>query len=271
MIALPEVTLVCVDNRTPQLALRAIARCTSAIDFGAVKLFTDPALITGAPAGVTLIGLQIGSVADYSAFMLRALAPHVQTSHCLVVQWDGWVLDPGCWDPDLLRWDYIGAPFRGIAGPRAVGNGGFSLRSRRLLDALAAPAMVVRHPEDICICHDNRERLEREHGIRFAPVEVARRFAFERLPPPGPTFGFHGMFNFDRVMTMPELRALLAALPAEMARGLDAHDLCTTLIARGELDAAARIIALRRELGMHDRRTLRLRLRYLLCRWRDRR
>ncbi len=269
MIALPEVTLVCVDNRTPQLALRSIERCTSAIGFGAVKLFTDPALTRAALPGVTVIGLQIASVADYSHFMLRALAPHVSTSHCLVVQWDSWVLDPGAWDPAFLHWDYIGAPLRGIDGARAVGNGGFSLRSRRLLDALAAPGMAVRHPEDICICHDNRERLEGTHGIRFAPVEVARRFAFERLPPPGPTFGFHGMFNFDRVLTPEALRELIAMLPPEMARGLDAHDLCAALIDAGRLDAAASLIAMRRALGMHDRRTLRLRLRHAWRRWRD--
>lgn len=267
MIALPEVTLACVDTRTPQLALQALARCTAAIRFGAVKLFTDPARLASAPAGVSVVASRIASVAEYSEFMLRGLAAHVDTSHCLVVQWDGWVLDPDCWDPAFLHWDYIGAPWRGIAGPRAVGNGGFSLRSARLLCALAAPGMAIGHPEDVFICRDNRERLEREHGIRFAPVEVARRFAFERVPPDAPTFGFHGMFNFHRVLPMPQLRALLATLTPELARGLDAHDLCAALIAEGELDAAARILALRRELGMRDRRTLRLRLRHAWQRW----
>jgi hypothetical protein len=192
----------------------------------------------------------------------------VATSHCLVVQWDGYVLDPGRWEPGFLRWDYIGAPWHDIEGSRAVGNGGFSLRSRRLLDALTAPEMVSGHPEDVAICDTNRERLEQMHGIRFAPVEVARRFAFERLAPAGPTFGFHGLFNFHRVMPAAELRMLLDEMPAAMARGLDAHDLCRTLIAQGELDAAARIIAMRRELGMNDRRTLRLRLRHAWRRWR---
>jgi hypothetical protein len=270
MIDLPEVTLVCVDTRTPQLALQAIGRCTAAIRFGAVKLFTDRALLDTVPPEVSVIDLHIDSVPAYSEFMLRGLRPHVSTSHCLVVQWDGYVVDAGRWDPAFLHWDYIGAPLRGIDGPRAVGNGGFSLRSRRLLDALAAPGIVIGHPEDVAICHDNRERLEQTHGIRFAPVEVATRFAYERLAPPGPTFGFHGLFNFHRVMTMPQLRDLLATLPAQMARGLDAHDLCATLITQGELEAAARIIAMRRQLGMHDRRTLRLRLRHAWHLWRQR-
>ena len=267
MIELPEVTLVCVDTRTPRLALRAIARCTAGIRFGAVKLFTDRRGQELAPPGVSAIEAAIASVPAYSDFMLRGLSAHVATSHCLVVQWDGYVLDPARWEPGFLDWDYIGAPWRGIAGPRAVGNGGFSLRSRRLLDALRAPDIVVTHPEDVAICRDNRDRLERG-GIRFAPVEVARRFAFEREAPRGPTFGFHGLFNFDRVMPVTELRTLLDEMPAAMARGLDAHDLCRTLIARGELDAAARILAMRRELGMHDRRTLRLRLRHAWQRWR---
>ncbi len=268
MIDLPEVTLVCVDTRSPERALQAIGHCTAGLRFARVLLFTNTHRLVEPAAGVDLVELTLDSVAAYSEFMLRGLLPHVQTSHCLIVQWDGYVLNPGLWDADWLHHDCIGALFAGQHGPRAVGNGGFSLRSRRLLLALQDPAMQIHHPEDVCICHTNRQRLESVHAIRFAPPEVAARFAFERVAPTGTSFGFHGLFNFHRVMAMPQLRALLDTLPAEMARGLDAHDLCAALIAAGELDAARRIIDLRRELGMHDRRTLRLRLRHAWAHWR---
>jgi hypothetical protein len=259
-LALPDVTLVCVDTRTPELGIAAMQHCLRQIDFGAALLFTDPARLGGAPAGIEALALHIDSVPAYSEFMLRGLLPHLHTSHLLVVQWDGYVLDAARWEPDFLQFDYIGAPLRGEPPGRAVGNGGFSLRSRRLLQALQDPAMVVRHPEDICICHDNRARLEAA-GMRFAPLALAARFAYERLPPAGPSFGFHGLFNLHRVLPPADLHALVGALPDEMARGLDAHDLCATLIGLGRLDTAAALLAKRRRLGMHDRRTWRLALR----------
>ena len=261
-LTLPDVTLVCVDTRTPALAIAAMQHCQHQIGFADALLFSDPALIAQPPAGIRVLPLHIDSVQAYSEFMLRGLLPHVQSSHLLVVQWDGYVLNAEQWDPAYLQHDYIGAPLRGETPDRAVGNGGFSLRSRRLLLALQDPSLRMRHPEDICICHDHRVRLEREHGMSFAPLALARHFAYERLLPPAPTFGFHGLFNLHREMAPDALHSLLQALPDSLARGLDAHDLCVELIRLGRLDSAALLLAARRRLGMHDRRTLRLRWRH---------
>lgn len=264
---LPSVTLVCIDNRTPALAEAALRRCMAQIDFARVLLFTDPQWRTPQASGIEVLAVAIDSVPAYSQFMLRGLDAHVQTDHVLVVQWDGYVLDATQWDPGFLDWDYLGAPLRDAAVDRAVGNGGFSLRSKRLLRALQDPEMVLHHPEDICICHTNRDRLERQHDIRIAPLPVAQRFAYERTAPNGPTFGFHGLFNLPQVMPAPELQALLRSLPDSMARGLDAHDLCVSLMKQGQLQSADLILAMRKRLGMTDRRTWRLRWRRWLAGW----
>jgi Protein of unknown function (DUF5672) len=270
LLSLPQVTLACVDTRTPALALAAIARCRAQIDFGNAVLFTDPALVTSPPAGLRIVPANVYSVPAYSHFMLRGLLPHVHGTHVLVMQWDGYVLDAAQWDPRFLDHDYIGAPLRGQPPERAVGNGGFSLRSRRLLQALQDPSFAERHPEDLCICHDHRARLEHEHGIRFAPLDLASRFSYERVLPSGATFGFHGVFNMHRVLAPDELHALVRSLPDEMARGLDAHDLASTLIRQGELDTATEIVAKRQRLGMRDRRSWRLRAQLAWARWRSR-
>jgi hypothetical protein len=68
-------------------------------------------------------------------------------------------------------------------------------------------------------------------------------------------------------MTPEALHTLLLGLPDSLARGLDAHDLCATLIGLGRLDSAAVLLDKRRRLGLHDRRTLRLRARLMLARW----
>lgn len=268
LLHLPDVTLVCVDTRTPELAIAAMQHCQQQVRFADALLFTDPALVPQPPpVGVRLVPLQIASVTAYSEFMLRGLLPHIASSHLLVVQWDGYLLDATQWDAAFLQYDYIGAPLRDEPPERAVGNGGFSLRSRKLLQALQDPTLAMRHPEDICICHDHRAQLEREHGISFAPLPLAARFAYERVLPAGPTFGFHGLFNLHKVMSPEALHALVLALPDSLARGLDAHDLCATLIGLGRLDSAAVLLDKRRRLGMADRRTLRLRARLALARW----
>lgn len=259
MLHLPDVTLACVDTRLPELAVQAMQRCRAQANFGRALLFTDGRWTGVVPDGIERIDIAIDSVPAYSHFMLRGLNAHVHTSHVLIVQWDGYVLDASAWDAYFLAFDYLGAPLRGEPPERAVGNGGFSLRSRRLLQAMQDPALSISHPEDICICHENRARLERDHGIRFAPVEMASRFAYERIAPTGPTFGFHGLFNMDRLMTPDELDRLLESLPDAMARGLDAHDLCRQLIRAGRLATARRVLDMRLRLGMKDRRTWRLR------------
>jgi hypothetical protein len=129
------------------------------------------------------------------------------------VQWDGFVLDATQWAPQFLEYDYVGAPWPQFSDGRDVGNGGFSLRSRRLLEACRDPRFRAAHPEDVAICRLNRDLLEREHGIRFADRSTAERFAFERTEPDGPTFGFHGVFNM--------IPALGADGFWEVYRGLD--------------------------------------------------
>lgn len=262
MLELPDVTLACVDTREPAFALWAMRRTMSDIRFGDVVLFTEAARLAERPEAIRVVDVRVDTIEAYSHFMLRGLAGPTHTSHVLVVQWDGFVTRPQRWSSDFLHWDYIGARWHDRPRDRSVGNGGFSLRSRRLLLALQDPALRISHPEDLCICAENRPLLEQQHGIRIAPPEVAERFAYERMAPEQPTFGFHGLFNLPHELTPTELMRFLSAMPDNLARSLDAHDLCRRLIRDGELAAAAELLAKRRRLGMHDRRTWRLRLQW---------
>jgi len=270
MLELLDVTLVCVDTREPAFALWAMRRTMAGIRFGDVVLFTESARLAGQPMDIRVVDARIDTIEAYSQFMLRGLAQHVRTSHLLVVQWDGFVTRPQQWRPEFLEWDYVGARWHDKPREASVGNGGFSLRSRRLLAALHDPHIRITHPEDICICVHNRERLLQHHGIRIASPDVSERFSYERLAPTGLTFGFHGLFNFPRELTREELRDALVKLPDSQSRGLDAHDLCASLIAAHDLDDAQLLIDKRRRLGMRDRRTLRLAWRMRVARWRRR-
>jgi len=268
-LELPELTLVCVDTREPAFALWAMRRSMSGIGFGDAVLFTEARLVRESLDGIRVVDARVDGIDAYSRFMLHGLLEHIRTSHLLVVQWDGFVTRPAAWRHEFLDFDYVGARWHDRPREASVGNGGFSLRSRRLLEALRDPAIHLSHPEDICICVHNRELLERRHGIRIAPPEVAERFSYERLPPPGATFGFHGLFNLPQELPRDELRSFLRAMPDGLARSLDAHDLCRRLIAAGALTEADELLAKRRRLRMRDRRTLRLRWQLQVARWRQ--
>lgn len=200
VLSLPTVTLCAASSVNLAATLQALRRCLDLASFADCLLFTDAHVqIDGAAIRVVPIE-RMRSAADYSRFMLQELVGHVQTEHVLVVQWDGFIVDPGSWNDEFLRYDYIGAPWPQFHDGHDVGNGGFSLRSRRLLEACRSLIFEASVAEDVAICRKHRLRLETEHDISIAPVELARRFAFERSPPIEAAFGFHGVFNMIKVM-----------------------------------------------------------------------
>ncbi|MFY9317319.1 MAG: DUF5672 family protein, partial [Burkholderiales bacterium] len=197
-VPVPRTTLACADCRHHELALVALRRSMAQCRFERVQFFTNRPV--DAPGIEVVVIPDIASIADYSRFMVKALAEHIETDYALVVQYDGFVVNGRRWRAEFLDYDYVGAPWP----DGGVGNGGFSLRSRRLLKALQDPRITDLVPEDVAICRTYRDLLATEHGIRFAPPEVAARFSFETLPPPEPTLGFHGITHMVRIIDMNE-------------------------------------------------------------------
>ena len=117
--------------------------------------------------------------------MIRDLINYFDTDYVLVAQWDGFVWNPDLWEDAFLDYDYIGAPWpdslltHGAPLKFNVGNGGFSIRSKRLQQFLADSDNITMHrAEDVAICQINRAYLETQ-GFTFAPYEVAERFSLE--------------------------------------------------------------------------------------------
>ena len=199
------------------MALRALARCRRDIEFARTIFLTDavPAQVD-VPAEIDVIPTgPIESHDAYSRIVLKELYPHIATSHVLVVQWDGYVVHPEAWTNGFLGCDYLGAPWPDGEGGYSVGNGGFSLRSRRLLEALQDEEFSLHSDaEDVTICGTYRARLEYKFGIRFGPIDIARRFSYELGPlPDEKTFGFHGIFNLIHVENEHDIAELAGALP----------------------------------------------------------
>jgi hypothetical protein len=205
-INLRNVTLCAVDCLNPILASRALEHSKKHCLFGETILLTDRHIDTNS----RLVPIStISTREDHSAFILRELVKYVSTPWVLIVQWDGFVLDGAAWTEDFFDYDYIGASWPHHRDGMTVGNGGFSLRSTRLLRVLATDPRFEPDPafgEDHLICRTFRPVLEAEYGIRFAPDSIADRFSFERSVPTGPTFGFHGIFNMHRLADAGEMQ-----------------------------------------------------------------
>ncbi len=122
-----------------------------------------------------------------------------------------------------------------------MGNGGFSLRSRKLLEALQDPRIRLVDVEDVTICRAFRPLLEQEHGIRFADEALADRFSFEAAYPIGKPFGFHGLFNFCRTVPPAEIAALAPGFSDSIARSPQLAQLARNCSALGMWDAVAAI------------------------------
>jgi len=199
-LLLPDVTLCAASSVNVEQTIYAMKQCQAGIAFGRTILLTD-ADCPQASAEMDVINIPpLRSGAEYSSFIIERLPDYIETDFVLLVQWDGFILNPKLWDPQFREHDYIGARWPQFKDCRCVGNGGFSLRSRALLQACLDPDFKVSHPEDVAICRDNRTLLEEKFGLKFAAPSLADRFSFERLKPEQPTFGFHGAFNIPRTM-----------------------------------------------------------------------
>ncbi|HTS21518.1 MAG TPA: DUF5672 family protein [Casimicrobiaceae bacterium] len=239
MLELPGVTLCCIDTAHPELALRALRRSASLVRFARTLLLTDA---TAAIPGIDVRPIaSLASRDEYSRFVLKQLLRYIETDHVLLVQWDGYVVHPDAWRDDFLACDYLGAKWFWHDASQNVGNGGFSLRSRKLLQALQDERIRLSGAEDETICRVFRPLLEKEHGVRFGSETLADAFAFEAAYPVRPTFGFHGLFNFCRVMADEELAGLVPLFTAEIARSPQLLQLGRNCVALGQWRAAEAI------------------------------
>lgn len=207
---LDNITLIAVSSIKIPETIFALKQSSQLLQFGAIKLISNMCP-ENLPEEISFEQCpELRSKDDYSHYVIYNLIKHVTTDFCLLIQYDGYVLRPNLWDDDFLLWDYIGAPW--VISQDAymtkdgehirVGNGGFSLRSKKLLSIPTEYNMPYLeeqgfYNEDGNICVYNRKFLQ-NLGIKYAPLEVAAKFSREKDVPENmgiETFGFHGIGN----------------------------------------------------------------------------
>lgn len=116
----------------------------------------------------------------YSDFVIKKLNDYVDTKFVLLIQDDGFIINPELWDDRFLDFDYIGAPW--INSPHynhiRVGNGGFSLRSKKFLEICQDECIPAGFNEDHVVCVIYRDTFLKL-GLKYAPIEIAAKFSFE--------------------------------------------------------------------------------------------
>jgi hypothetical protein len=212
-IDLKNVTLCVVDCISQRLALRAMRKCQEYFNFERAILFSDKFQNETEDLEFCKIS-KISNINDYSFFMLKKIGSHIRTEFALVIQWDGYIVNHRAWDDNFKKYDYIGAKWDHFKDKNNIGNGGFSFRSKNLLDATSDQKFefVQNIPEDVQICRTHRELLENNFNIKFAPVSVADKFSYEGSHPDHPTFGFHALHNMWRHCSDEELFLIIDEL-----------------------------------------------------------
>ena len=203
MIELNNVTLCTVSSVHIDHHIRALKYSSQYFKFAKTKFISDKEI--NEPGIEWIKCEQMNSQHDYSFFMVNEFYQYLDTEFVLLVQADGFIINPYKWTDIFLEYDYIGAPWPhepqyGFAGDARVGNGGFSLRSKKLIDMPIKLNLPYRNKqedrwhEDGYYCINQRKTLE-ENGCKFAPLEVAKHFSheiheadLEGIEP----FGFHG-------------------------------------------------------------------------------
>lgn len=205
---LNDITLINANNINPKLAVDVLNFCSKLIKFNKIILISE-----NAPENITSniehVSLQINSIPDYNKFILKDLNNYVNTSHCLIVQNDGFIINPHLWQDEFLDYDYIGAPWN-LNGMRVwkrtnrIGNGGFSLRSKKLLSYTQKIDNIdYNKPEDVT----NSLIIENNKEFKYPSVDIAVKFSLEDPLEDFPydfntCFGFHGKYGYNNLLKL---------------------------------------------------------------------
>lgn len=194
MLHLPNVTLIALTSLDFEGHKRAVDNSTRDIAWGDVKIIWDES---------------IRSIDDWNRKVIYELHNYILTDFALLIHADGFVVKPEAWRPEFLDYDYVGAPwpmprddysYRTSRGELVRVGNSVSLRSKRIMELptkleLPWQSYYGNTNEDGFLCVHNRDVLM-EHGVSFAPLEVAKYFSKEWEIPENvglETFAFHSV------------------------------------------------------------------------------
>ena len=215
MLKLPNVTLIALSSIKLEKTIKALEYSSKDIEFGAVKLVSHekPANL---PSYIQFEECpKMSNIDEWNYAAIYELGKHVDTEFAILIHDDGFIVNADSWRSEFLEYDYIGAPwplpqddfsFKAIDGEIIRVGNSVSLRSKRLLD-LAVDLNLEWKPfhgyynEDGFICVNYRH-IYKEHGMKFAYMDVAKYFSHETMIPEIQgikPFAFHRHFGTNSI------------------------------------------------------------------------
>lgn len=216
-----SLTLAIVGNTNHSLMSFSLEKTLSNVNVDKIKIFSDKPIPCSKEHEFHELTGNFG-LYQYSTFMIKKLADYIETDHVLVTQYDGFATNSEMWNDKFLEYDYIGSPTyykhpplyttlnncditKALTQKWYTIGGGFSLRSKKFQKALQDDRIKEKfynHAikadwscEDISIAIIYKDFLEKEYGIRYAPIDVAIDFSAEILVGYEYCLGFHGWDN----------------------------------------------------------------------------
>lgn len=201
-----DITLININTIATKRAVDVLNFCNKVLKFKKTIIVANdrPSNIA---SSIDYVPCSVNSITDYNEFILNKLNSFVETSHCLVVQNDGFIINPHLWQDEFLNYDYIGAPWnlnqmRVWGRTNRIGNGGFSLRSKKLLSYTQNLKNInYSIPEDVT----NSLIIEKNKEFKYPSVNIAVKFSLESPQEDFPydfnnCLGFHGKDIYNNLL-----------------------------------------------------------------------
>ena len=186
------IDLITVNTNRVQDGINALNFSSKEIEFNNILLLSNEDVY----GNFNLVKKKkLNNVEDYNKIIL-SLNNYISSDFALVIQHDGHVINPSKWSKNFLNYDYIGAPWpnnkkwnkrwdsyeegdiiKKNLNKNRIGNGGFSLRSKKFLE-YSTKFNEIDLPEDIFLNLYNYD-IAVENNILYPDISTAIQFSYE--------------------------------------------------------------------------------------------
>jgi hypothetical protein len=230
IINFSNITLIGVDGvGTDSKILKSLIYSRQFLPNAEVKFLTS-GHYENVPDYIKLVKIKNLNYDQFSKFCLTELYNYFDTDYMINCHGDGFVVNSSAWSDEFLNYDYIGAPwpsynlerssnrwdivgqsYRQSGKKYRTGNGGFSLRTKKLMKAVSELYKDEYYgiPEDLVICVIMRKDLE-DKGFKFTDnINLSGKFSCEATFVDGYILSSDSSFGFHCGGTHPDKVKLL--------------------------------------------------------------
>ena len=108
-LRLPDVTLFAATSVEVEQANFNLKISSDHIEFAEIKLLSS-SLPTRKYEKIKYVSVPSMKIFDYNRLVIEDLHKYFNTSHCLILQSDSFVVNADLWKKEFLNFDYIGTP-----------------------------------------------------------------------------------------------------------------------------------------------------------------